>query len=61
MAIDLLTDEGFLVADRGDRNARLYTSAHPFREADLAPTSPRNNGADLAPTSPRQEPLIQAK
>jgi hypothetical protein len=61
MAIDLLTNEGFLEAERGERNARLYVSARPFREDDFAPTSPRDNGAHLAPTSPRQEPLIQAK
>lgn len=61
MAIDLLTDEGFLEAERGERNARLCTSARPFREGDVVPTSPRTNGVHLAPTSPQQEPLIQNK
>lgn len=61
MALDRLVAEGFAAESAGERRARLVRSIRPFREGDLAPTSPPPDDFDLAPTSPRHDPPSHAE
>lgn len=56
-ALDHLVSEGYLLEQRGPRNARIYLSQHPFREASATSPPPRPHLApgedvDLAPPRP---------
>ena len=48
MAVDILTDEGFLIVGPGKRSgSRVYTSVRPYREADdHSPTATRISQTD---------------
>ncbi|MEK6275992.1 MAG: AAA family ATPase [Actinomycetota bacterium] len=61
LAINCLVGDEYASENPGPRGGRLIASVCPFREDDLAPTSPPNEGADLAPTSPRAESLNEAE
>ena len=58
-ALDLLVQEGYAEEQKGARDARLYTSHHPFREHDLAHDLAHDETRDLALTSPITSPTTK--
>ena len=60
-AIKYLVADGYATEQDGPHGARLVKLLKPFREADLAPTSPLDESDDLAPTSPQPKAHNEAE
>lgn len=60
MAVDILTDEGFLIVGPGKRSgSRVYTSVRPYREADdHSPTATRISQTDRLPRNMTSERAV---
>ena len=57
MAVDILTDEGFLIVGPGKRSgSRVYTSVRPYREADDPLSDSYSDFADRARRNMTSEP-----